>query len=89
MVQVEAMATGTPVVTLRRGSAPEVVADGETGFIVDSIDQLPSALHRVSELDPLACRRRVEKNFDVSVMAAGYEELYARAADRWRPARAA
>jgi glycosyltransferase involved in cell wall biosynthesis len=89
MVQVEAMATGTPVVTLRRGSAPEVVTDGETGFIVDSIDQLPSALHRVSELDPTACRRRVEKNFDVCVMAAGYEELYARAADRWRPARAA
>ena len=89
MVQVEAMATGTPVVTLRRGSAPEVVTDGETGFVVDSIDQLPAALHQVCELDPLACRRRVEKNFDVSVMAAGYEELYARAADRWRFDRAA
>ena len=70
MVQVEAMATGTPVVTLRRGSAPEVVTDGETGFVVDSIDHLPAALHQVCELDPLACRRLVEKHFDVSVMAA-------------------
>jgi glycosyltransferase involved in cell wall biosynthesis len=89
MVQVEAMATGTPVVALRRGSVPEVVAHGETGLVLDSIDELPAALQQVSDLDPEACRRRVEKNFDVSVMAAGYEELYAQAADRWRMARAA
>jgi glycosyltransferase involved in cell wall biosynthesis len=89
MVQVEAMATGTPVVALARGSTPEVVTHGETGFVVHSIDELPAALHRVADLDPHACRQRVEKNFDVSVMAAGYEELYARAVDRWQPARAA
>jgi glycosyltransferase involved in cell wall biosynthesis len=71
MVQVEAMATGTPVVALRRGSVPEVVTHGETGLVVDTVEELSAALHRVTEVDPEACRRRVEKNFDVSVMAAG------------------
>jgi glycosyltransferase involved in cell wall biosynthesis len=89
MVQVEAMATGTPVIALRRGSAPEVVSDGETGFVVDSIDEMPAALHRAGELDPVACRRRVEKYFDVSVMAAGYEELYTQAAEHLQFGRAA
>jgi glycosyltransferase involved in cell wall biosynthesis len=89
MVQVEAMATGTPVVALGRGSVPEVVSDGETGFVVDDVDDLPAALHRVADIDPEACRRLVEKRFDVSVMAAGYEQLYARAANRRRLRRAA
>src|SRR6185369_1657748 len=47
MVMIEAMALGVPVVALRRGSVPEIVADGVTGFVCDSPDELPAALARV------------------------------------------
>jgi len=76
MVMVEAMACGTPVVATRRGSVPEVVADGETGIIVDRVAELPTAIARAEELDPAACRRWTEERFDLPVMAAGYERIY-------------
>jgi hypothetical protein len=80
MVMIEAMACGTPVVALNRGSVPEVVADGVTGFILDDPADLPAAIRKAADLDPAACRRHVERNFDVTVMAEGYEHVYARAA---------
>jgi glycosyltransferase involved in cell wall biosynthesis len=82
MVMIEAMACGTPVVALNRGSVPEVVADGVTGFILDDPADLPAAIRKAADLDPAACRRHVERNFDVTVMAEGYEHVYARAAAR-------
>jgi glycosyltransferase involved in cell wall biosynthesis len=78
LVMVEAMACGTPVVALRRGSVPEVVADGVTGFVRDHPDELPAAIARVDELEPKACRQRVADLFDVPQMAAGYEAVYRR-----------
>ena len=78
IVMVEAMACGTPVVALRRGSVPEVVVDGVTGFICDQPDELPDAVRRVDELDPKACRRRVFDCFDVADMVEGYEAVYRR-----------
>ena len=80
MVMIEAMACGTPVVALNRGSVPEVVADGVTGFILDDPADLPAAIRKAADLDPAACRRHVERNFDVTVMAGGYERVYAQAA---------
>ena len=53
----EAMACGTPVVAWRNGSVPEVVADGETGFIVSSVEEMAAAVDRVGELDPRSCAR--------------------------------
>ena len=76
MVMIEAMACGTPVVALRRGSVPEIVVDGVTGFIRDRAEDLASAIQQVDSLDPLACRRRVRRQFDTSQMAAGYERIY-------------
>jgi len=76
MVMIEAMACGTPVVATRRGSVPEVVADGVSGVIADRIDDLPAALAAAERLDPAACRRHVEANFDLPVMAEGYERIY-------------
>jgi glycosyltransferase involved in cell wall biosynthesis len=76
MVMIEAMACGTPVVALRRGSVPEIVVDGVTGFIRDRADELAQAIQQVDVLDPLACRRRVRREFDTSQMAAGYERIY-------------
>jgi glycosyltransferase involved in cell wall biosynthesis len=77
MVMIEAMACGTPVVALRRGSVPEIVTDGVTGFIRDHPSELAAAINQAGEIDPAACRRHVEKHFDVSIMAAGYESVYA------------
>jgi len=76
MVMIEAMACGTPVVALRRGSVPEVVADGVTGVIVDDAARLPDAIARAQELDPAASRRRAVEDFDVPVMAERYERVY-------------
>jgi glycosyltransferase involved in cell wall biosynthesis len=77
MVMIEAMACGTPVVALNRGSVPEVVADGATGFVRDDPADLPAAIGQASDIDSAACRRHVEQHFDVAVMAAGYERVYA------------
>jgi glycosyltransferase involved in cell wall biosynthesis len=76
MVMIEAMACGTPVVALRRGSVPEVVAHGVSGIIADRVGELPAALAAAEALDPAACRRHVQDNFDLPVMAAGYEQIY-------------
>ena len=70
-VMAEAMASGTPVVGLRRGSVPEVVAHGVTGWICDEPEELPQALHRCVELDAAACVARVRERFSADVMARG------------------
>ncbi|WP_084960165.1 glycosyltransferase family 4 protein [Thermoactinospora rubra] len=81
LVMVESMACGTPVVTLRRGSAPEVVEDGVTGFVLPDAAGMPEAIEAAGRLDPCACRAHVERRFDVPVMAEGYERLYHRVLD--------
>jgi glycosyltransferase involved in cell wall biosynthesis len=78
LTMIEAMATGTPVIASRYGSVPEIVADGESGFICGSIDEMCEALERVPSLDRRACRRRVERLFSASRMADSYEEIYGR-----------
>lgn len=82
MVMIESMVCGTPVVALRRGSVPEVVVDGVTGIVRDDPADLPAAIEEAGNLDPEACRTHVERNFDVSIMAAGYEKIYERFAGR-------
>jgi glycosyltransferase involved in cell wall biosynthesis len=76
LVMVEAMACGTPVIATPRGSVPEVVVDGETGFIRDDFDGLVDAARRASEIDPDACRRRATEHFDAEVMVEGYERVF-------------
>ncbi len=83
LVMTEAMACGTPVIATPRGSVPEVIADGETGFIVPVegyADHAADALKRVSNIDPKACRERVERSFSKEAMVAGYEAVFERAA---------
>ncbi|MEH1054211.1 glycosyltransferase family 4 protein [Micromonospora sp. CPCC 206171] len=80
MVMVEAMATGTPVVALRRGAVPELVVDGVTGLIRDRAEELPAALRAVDRLDPAASVAHVARNFSTDRMAEGYEAVYRRLA---------
>jgi glycosyltransferase involved in cell wall biosynthesis len=79
LVMAEAMASGTPVVAWRYGAVPEVVEDGVTGFVVESMDDFVDAIGRVGELDPRAGRARVEECFSGEAMVAGYERAYERA----------
>jgi glycosyltransferase involved in cell wall biosynthesis len=76
LVMIEAMACGTPVVALRRGSVPEIVTDGVTGVLRDDPADLPAALDAVAGIDPRACRERAENEFDLPVMVSRYEEVY-------------
>jgi glycosyltransferase involved in cell wall biosynthesis len=76
LTMIEAMATGTPVIAMARGSVPEVVADRETGFVCRSLEEMVTAVEGIPEIDRLACRRRVEQLFSVSRMVDGYEEVY-------------
>ncbi len=82
MVMIEALACGTPVVALRRGSVPEVVRHGVTGWVCDDEAQLPEALLRAGELDPAACRADVLARFDVDRMAREYLQVYHRLVER-------
>ena len=66
---VESMACGAPVIAFRRGSMPELIRDGSTGFIVDNVDQAVQAVGRIDTLDRRACRGEVEKNFTCQRMA--------------------
>jgi glycosyltransferase involved in cell wall biosynthesis len=75
-VMVEAMATGCPVITFKRGSTPEVVIDKKTGFLVESAKEMAKAVKRVDAIDPKDCREHVKKNFSADKMVASYEDLY-------------
>jgi glycosyltransferase involved in cell wall biosynthesis len=81
LVMIESMAAGTPVIALRRGSVPEVIVDGVTGFICDDVDQMVDAVQRIGEIDPDECRRRAAC-FDAATMCAGYERVYQRLCGR-------
>ena len=78
LVMTEAMACGTPVVAWHNGAVPEVIDDGVTGFVVESMDELVRAIGRVGELDPRAARARVEERFSAAAMVTGYERAYER-----------
>jgi len=73
---VEALACGTPVIAFNRGSMPELIDPGVTGFLVDSVDAAIDAIDRVGEIDRAACRAAVSARFTVDRMADRYLDLY-------------
>jgi glycosyltransferase involved in cell wall biosynthesis len=72
----ESMACGTPVIAFNRGSMPELIRDGETGFLVDDLDQARAAITRLKTIDRKNCRRHVEANFTDDLMVDRYLEVY-------------
>ncbi|MBG6068203.1 glycosyltransferase family 4 protein [Micromonospora ureilytica] len=73
---VESMVCGTPVVAYRRGSMPEVVDEGVTGFLVSTVDQAVEAITRVGGLDRVECRERALKRFSADRMVTDYLAVY-------------
>jgi glycosyltransferase involved in cell wall biosynthesis len=78
LFMVEAMACGTPVVAFNRGSAPEVVRHGITGYVVETVAEMAGAVQRVHQIEPNICRRHVEENFNISRLADDYLAAYQR-----------
>jgi glycosyltransferase involved in cell wall biosynthesis len=78
LVMIEALASGTPVLTLRWGAAPEIVDDGTTGFVCESDADLVAAIGRIGELDRAACRRALETRFSADRMVRDHLDLYER-----------
>jgi glycosyltransferase involved in cell wall biosynthesis len=73
---VEALACGTPVIAGNRGSMPELIDDGVTGFLVESLDEAVDAIGRIDEIDRSACRAAVSARFTIDLMADSYLRLY-------------
>lgn len=73
LAMAEANACGTPVIAFRRGSVPEVIADGETGYIVDNSAEMIMAIEKLDRLDRKKCRQRVSDNFTLDRMVKNYE----------------
>jgi len=73
---VEAMACGTPVIAFRRGSMPELIDDGSSGFIVAGVDEAVAAVGKASALDRPAIRRHAVARFDKARMIEAYLDAY-------------
>ena len=80
LTMIEAMACGTPVIAFPQGSVREVLEDGVTGFLVESVEDGIVAVERLAELSRERCRAEFEKRFSVGRMAENYLEVYSRLA---------
>ena len=76
LVMIEALACGTPVIAWRNGSVPELVRNGVTGFVVDSIEEAIASVRRIPEIVRSDCRRGFEERFDSRRMAMEYITIY-------------
>jgi glycosyltransferase involved in cell wall biosynthesis len=82
MVGIESQACGTPLIGTRYGYLPEIIVEGQSGFLVDSVDEAVQAVGRLDTLSPQACRDNVERRFSIDTMVRGYERVYQSLASR-------
>ncbi|HWO42878.1 MAG TPA: glycosyltransferase family 4 protein [Candidatus Eisenbacteria bacterium] len=78
LVLIEAMACGTPVIAYPHGSVPELVVEGQTGFVVDTVDAAAAAVEKARHFDRARCRKIFEERFTAPRMARDYLEVYER-----------
>lgn len=76
LVMIESMAAGTPVIGFRRGSVPEVIADGVSGFVCSSVDKAVQAVPALADIDRTACREYARARFDAEIAIEAHERLY-------------
>jgi glycosyltransferase involved in cell wall biosynthesis len=70
------MAAGVPVIAMDLGSCRELIEDGVSGYLINTVDEAADAVARIDAIDRSACRKRVEENFTIDCMVAGYERVY-------------
>lgn len=85
MVMIEAMACGTPVIAYNHGSVPEIINKGESGFIVDTMDEAVKALENIDLLNRFRVREIFELRFSARVMAENYSRLYEKLSKQKKP----
>ena len=76
LVMAESMAAGVPVIAMDLGSCREVIADKETGFLVNGVGEAVEAVSKIGQIDRKKCRQRVEENFTIDCMVSSYEKVY-------------
>jgi len=76
LVMAESMAAGVPVIAADMGSCREVIADGQTGYLVNNVDEAVEAVGKLDRIDRKNCLKRVQENFTIDRMVAGYEKVY-------------
>jgi glycosyltransferase involved in cell wall biosynthesis len=76
LVLAEANAAGVPVIAMDLGSCREVIKDGQTGFLVNNVDEAARAMKRLGDIDRIACRQRVQECFSIKTMVEAYERVY-------------
>jgi glycosyltransferase involved in cell wall biosynthesis len=76
LVMTESMVCGTPVIAIARGSAPELILDGKTGFLCKDVDACVEAVSKLHKIDRATCRQHVVDNFSHTRMVKGYEAVY-------------
>ena len=76
LVMIEALACGTPVIAFNRGSVPEIIENGKTGFVVRDVEEAVSAVGKLAELDRGKCREAFDQRFSATRMATNYLEIY-------------
>lgn len=77
LVMAESMAAGVPVIAMDLGSCREVIADKQTGYLVNNVDEAVEAVSKINLIDRKKCLQRVEDNFTIDKMVASYEKVYA------------
>ena len=83
LVMAESQAVGTPVIVFNRGSAPELVVDGKTGFLVETIEEMVEKIKDVGYIDRKTCRQNIEEKFSIERMIEGYETAYGKTVSNW------
>ena len=78
LVLAEANAAGVPVIAMDLGSCREVIDEGQTGFLVNNVEEAVQRLERIAEIDRSACRKRVQQCFSIETMVESYERVYRR-----------
>jgi glycosyltransferase involved in cell wall biosynthesis len=76
LVMIESLVRGTPVIARPLGAVPEVIQDGVSGVLCDTVEEMVAAVDRVGDLDPAACRGRVAERFSAQAMTDAYEAVY-------------
>ncbi len=82
-VMIESMSCGTPVIGFGNGSVPEIIKDGKTGYVVNNVQEMISAVGKIDKIDRKVVRKRAEDLFSLKKMISGYERVFKRISEEF------